>query len=376
MTDKLPPPLLALFQPRPPLRYLPPCDIAPSLRKTPRISGIARYVPMLVDYDKDYEPTESWLERRERRREEKRKIQEEVIRKGLALYHPRQDPNIKGDPYKTLFVSRLSYKVTEQDLMREFGRYGAIERIRIVTNIKNNKPTGYAFIVFERERDMKAAYREMDGVRIKDRRVVVDVERGRTVNGWKPRRLGGGLGGRGYTKETLIRPLGYSDRSGRDTKYRGGGYRGSSYKDHSGSFHGNFKSSSNEWSGYSDRSKGSKAGIGYKSSDKDLFKSGRHESSSSGQNGSHHPDVPPGTPSGPSGRSSNVSRHKNSENHDSRYTNTIDHSSGHHDRRENDRYKSDYDYRHEHSSRDDRRRDYDGQSREKDRDRSPKRRRY
>ena len=28
------------------------------------------------------------------------------------------------------------------------------------------------------------------------KRVLVDVERGRTVRGWKPRRLGGGLGGR------------------------------------------------------------------------------------------------------------------------------------------------------------------------------------
>lgn len=28
------------------------------------------------------------------------------------------------------------------------------------------------------------------------KRILVDVERGRTVRGWKPRRLGGGLGGR------------------------------------------------------------------------------------------------------------------------------------------------------------------------------------
>ncbi|EMR10329.1 hypothetical protein PNEG_01585 [Pneumocystis murina B123] len=374
MTDKLPPPLLALFQPRPPLRYLPPCDVAPSLRKTPRISGVARYVHMLADYDKDYNPTESWLERRERKREEKRRAQEEVIRKGLAMYHPRQDPNIKGDPYKTLFVSRLSYKVTEQDLMREFGRYGGIERIRVVTSIKNNKPMGYAFIVFERERDMKAAYREMDGVRIKDRRVVVDVERGRTVNGWKPRRLGGGLGGRGYTKEILIRPLGYGDRIGRD-KYRGGGSRGSSYKERSGGFHGNPKLSLNEWKGFNDKLKGSKAGIGYKGSDKDSFKSGYQESSSIEQNGSHFPDVPPGTPTGPSGRTSNTSRYRGSENHDLRHINNMNYSSGH-DYKESDRYKSDHDYRHEYNGRDDRRRDHDNQSREKERDRSSKRRKY
>ena len=53
-----------------------------------------------------------------------------------------------------------------------------------------------------------AAYKETDGIRIKDRRALVDVERGRTVKGWKPRRFGGGLGGRGYTKAMPSRPMG------------------------------------------------------------------------------------------------------------------------------------------------------------------------
>jgi U1 small nuclear ribonucleoprotein len=53
----------------------------------------------------------------------------------------------------------------------------------------------YAFIEFEREKDLKYAYREAEGMRIDGKRIVVDVERGRTVKGWKPRRLGGGLGG-------------------------------------------------------------------------------------------------------------------------------------------------------------------------------------
>lgn len=38
------------------------------------------------------------------------------------------------------------------------------------------------------------AYKLADGRKIDGRRVLVDVERGRTVKGWKPRRLGGGLG--------------------------------------------------------------------------------------------------------------------------------------------------------------------------------------
>lgn len=39
-----------------------------------------------------------------------------------------------------------------------------------------------------------AAYKQADGRKIEGRRVLVDVERGRTVPNWRPRRLGGGLG--------------------------------------------------------------------------------------------------------------------------------------------------------------------------------------
>lgn len=35
-----------------------------------------------------------------------------------------------------------------------------------------------------------AAYKHADGHKIDGRRVLVDVERGRTVEGWRPRRLG------------------------------------------------------------------------------------------------------------------------------------------------------------------------------------------
>ncbi len=40
------------------------------------------------------------------------------------------DPNVRGDAFKTLFVARLSYDTTEKDLEREFGRFGPIERVR------------------------------------------------------------------------------------------------------------------------------------------------------------------------------------------------------------------------------------------------------
>lgn len=49
----------------------------------------------------------------------------------IPLDTPSEDPNIRGDPFKTLVVARLSYDADERDLEREFGRFGPIERVRI-----------------------------------------------------------------------------------------------------------------------------------------------------------------------------------------------------------------------------------------------------
>ncbi|WQF75620.1 Putative U1 small nuclear ribonucleoprotein of 70kDa [Colletotrichum destructivum] len=233
MTDKLPPNLLALFAPRPPLRWVAPPDHAPESRRTLPVSGVAEFLPALQHYKEtdDYKPTESWLQMRDRKKLEKQAAVESLKTEGPKNFKPHEDPNIRGDAFKTLIVARLSYEANEQDLEREFGRFGPIERIRIITDThahekprKKKKPhRGYAFVVFEREKDMRAALDACDGIRIKDRRIKVDVERGRTVKGWVPRRFGGGLGGRGYTKALPARPMG----GGPGGNFGGGGgFRG------------------------------------------------------------------------------------------------------------------------------------------------------
>ncbi|KAH8722428.1 U1 small nuclear ribonucleoprotein of 70kDa MW N terminal-domain-containing protein [Phaeosphaeriaceae sp. PMI808] len=243
MTDKLPPLLLNLFAPRPPLRWVEPSDHAPEKRCTPKISGVAQYLQALRDYkDTDnYVPSDSWLQKRDRKKLETKEKQEKLLTEGIQQYKPSEDPKVQGDAFKTLFVSRLAYGITSDDLEREFGRYGPIERIRIVEDITaspdappKKRKRGYAFIVYEREKDMKAAYKETDGIKIKDRRVLVDVERGRTVSGWRPRRFGGGLGGRGYTKGPAARgapggfgvPAGPGGFGGRGGGFQGGGFGG------------------------------------------------------------------------------------------------------------------------------------------------------
>lgn len=185
MTDKLPPNLLALFAPRPALRYLLPADHAPEDRKTAQITGIAQFIPALREETPvPYHPTESWLEARDRRILDTQAHQEYITGEGFkVLYKPTDDSNIRGDPFHTLFVARLPYDADIKDLEREFGRFGPIERIRIVVDngeqekiksekikeeeeragksrgpkkrSRKGKSKGYAFIVFEREKDMK-----------------------------------------------------------------------------------------------------------------------------------------------------------------------------------------------------------------------------
>lgn len=48
---------------------------------------------------------------------------------------------MQGDPFKTLFVGRLSYDVTEKRLRREFEEYGPIKSVSIVHNIKSGAPS-------------------------------------------------------------------------------------------------------------------------------------------------------------------------------------------------------------------------------------------
>lgn len=85
MTHKLPPNLLALFAARPALRYLPPSDHAPEDRKTHNIGGVAQYLSALKDYEQiQYEPTESWLQRKDRLKLEKKERQQKLLGEGLS----------------------------------------------------------------------------------------------------------------------------------------------------------------------------------------------------------------------------------------------------------------------------------------------------
>ncbi|RHY58526.1 hypothetical protein DYB34_012006, partial [Aphanomyces astaci] len=134
--------------------------------------------------------SETPRQRQDRLREEKLSINQKKLADDLAACASKQKTE---DAYKTLFVGRISYETTEKQLRRELERYGDIVNLRLVED-EDGKCRGYAFVEYKDEGAMKAAYKNADGKKIDGRRVVVDVERGRTVRDWKPRKLGGGIG--------------------------------------------------------------------------------------------------------------------------------------------------------------------------------------
>jgi len=186
--------LLSLFQPREPLQPLP----APRRTRPRGLTGVADFVHHLTPADQEQLPDCPNLTPRERRtffqrlRSERAQKENQI---GLEHWSPWNDDKTTEDPYKTLFVARLSYSTTETTLRKEFEHFGPLKSIRLVTDSNTDKPKGYAFLEFESSQHMKEAYKRSDGKMIDGRRVKVDVERGRTVKDFTPMRLGGGLGG-------------------------------------------------------------------------------------------------------------------------------------------------------------------------------------
>jgi len=197
----LPPNLLALFAPRPPLDFLRPVDQLPWERDREEkieanYSGVFSYFDKFEKKEDQPLPIreETRVERKQRIKKVRLENHKRQMQDELMEYDPSKNKKSTIDPYKTLFVAKLDYDTTEKRLAKEFEQYGHIAEIKLVLDKITGKSKGYAFIEFESERDMRQAYKYGEGMKIDGRKIQVDVERGRSVQGWRPRRFGGGLG--------------------------------------------------------------------------------------------------------------------------------------------------------------------------------------
>lgn len=117
-----------------------------------------------------------------------------VWRAMQARYRPNK--GVSGDPLLTLFVARLNQHTSEEKLHQVFSKYGDIQKLRLVRDVVTDFSKGYAFVEYKEERAVMRARRDANKLVVDQHELFVDFEQERTLKGWIPRRLGGGLGGR------------------------------------------------------------------------------------------------------------------------------------------------------------------------------------
>ncbi|GMH72261.1 hypothetical protein TL16_g05869, partial [Triparma laevis f. inornata] len=201
------------FLPDPPLKYLPKPRV--KKKKLP-YSGIANLVGMFEEVTPERVEVErvgtgGGSEENRKLKKQRQIDHKNFIAKSRTTYlSTRNTPESTHgmSPLNTIFIGRLSYDVTEKDLYRFCSNVGEVKDLKVVerTMESDSAPrkketrqsgrAGYAFVEFGNAKDAREAYNKLDGQKLLDRAVVVDVERGNTVEGWVPMRLGGGIKGR------------------------------------------------------------------------------------------------------------------------------------------------------------------------------------
>jgi hypothetical protein len=79
-----------------------------------------------------------------------------------------------GGGVTELYVGNLSYDVKDKDLKREFGKFGGVKSVRLITNKFNNKSKGFGFIEMADRRSSLEAIRALNGKEMRGRRIVVN----------------------------------------------------------------------------------------------------------------------------------------------------------------------------------------------------------
>lgn len=73
-----------------------------------------------------------------------------------------------------VYIGDLDPNVEKQEVEEVFGKIGPLRSVWVA-----RKPPGFAFVEFEDPRDAQDAVRDMDGTRLGDKRVRVEISKGR-----------------------------------------------------------------------------------------------------------------------------------------------------------------------------------------------------
>ncbi|KAG8383425.1 hypothetical protein BUALT_Bualt04G0011500 [Buddleja alternifolia] len=77
--------------------------------------------------------------------------------------------------FSELFVSRLSFYTTTEELTRLFSPFGLVEQVRLIKDPRTQRPKGFGFVKFASEVDAQNAQKAMNGRIVDGRLIFVEV---------------------------------------------------------------------------------------------------------------------------------------------------------------------------------------------------------
>src|SRR5271157_2821642 len=90
-----------------------------------------------------------------------------------------------------LFVGNLSFNTTENDLQDAFAAHGTVVEANLMVDRASGRPRGFGFVTMGTPEDAQKAIDALNGTKLGDRDITVNVARP------KEERTGGGYGGGG-----------------------------------------------------------------------------------------------------------------------------------------------------------------------------------
>ena len=78
-----------------------------------------------------------------------------------------------------IYVSNLSFNVTDEDLQSYFSDYGAVTSAKVITDKETNRSRGFGFVEMSDDAAAQKAIAELDGATVDGRAIKVTVAKPR-----------------------------------------------------------------------------------------------------------------------------------------------------------------------------------------------------
>jgi len=98
---------------------------------------------------------------------------------------------------KKLFVGRLSYDTTEDEIRQAFAAVGNVQAVTLVTDKYSGRSRGFAFVEMATEAEAAEAINKLNNATVGGRQIVVSESKPREEGGGGRGGYGGGGGGGG-----------------------------------------------------------------------------------------------------------------------------------------------------------------------------------